>query len=178
MLSTEFQNHKTRCGRNFCRTRFVLGPKTGSDFVQIVDGREKTLPGWPLERAHTQADNAHGPGSAAIADLDGDGAQDLVLGTGMCWTATDYSYHRCYGVHALRGDGTSLAGFPKPLGSPGATRAVMPAVADLDGDGLKEIVFIDFVGNVLVWTVDGIPGPENAEWPMHRQNPAHTATLD
>jgi hypothetical protein len=50
-------------------------------------------------------------------------------------------------------------------------------VGDLDGDGLKEIVFIDFFGHILVWTVPGTPGPEVAEWPMYQHDAAHTGAL-
>ena len=95
----------------------------------------------------------------------------------MCWAAPDYAYHRCYTILAYRADGTPLPGFPKPTPSPGATQAVMPAIGDLDGDGLKEIVWADFNGNVLVWTVPGTPGPENMQWPMFRHDAAHTGAL-
>jgi transposase len=35
----------------------------------------------------------------------------------------------------------------------------------------------DFYGNVLVWTIPGIPGPEVNQWPMYRQNPALIGAL-
>ena len=53
----------------------------------------------------------------------------------------------------------------------------MPAIADLDGDGRKEIVWVDYEGRVMVWDVAGTPAPEAAAWPMSRQNPAHTGAL-
>ena len=67
-----------------------------------------------------------------------------------------------------------LPGFPKATPGPGAAQGNMPAIADLDGDGLKEIVWIDFYGNLLVWSVPGTPAPEHAEWAMFRHDPAQT----
>jgi len=60
-------------------------------------------------------------GSVAIADVDGDGALDVVAG-----------------AHAFRFDGTPLPGFPVAIASTGST---CPAVRDLDGDGAAEIVY-------------------------------------
>jgi hypothetical protein len=70
-----------------------------------------------------------------------------------------------------------LAGFPKATAAPGPTLGVTPAIGDLDGDGLKEIVWIDFNGSLLVWNVPGTPAPEAMQWPMFRHDPGHTGAL-
>jgi len=44
-------------------------------------------------------------------------------------------------------------------------------------DGLKEIVFIEGFGNIMVWDVPGTPAPEAMQWPMFRHDPGHTAAL-
>ena len=70
-------------------------------------------------------------GSVALADLDLDGALDLV--------ADSLDQH----VYAWNGDGELMPGFPRKLSSPGAAGAEIvtsPAIAELDGDPRPEIV--------------------------------------
>jgi len=85
--------------------------------------------------------------------------------------------HRCHTLYARHANGSRLPGFPKPTVAPSGSKLVDPAIGDLDGDGLKEIVWIDFWGNIMVWNIPGTPGPEVMQWPMHRHDPAHTGAL-
>ena len=98
-----------------------------------------------------------GASSPAIADLDGDGTNEIVVGSsdGV--------------VHAIRSDGSELAGWPAatdplPLNtgssaySSGAitvpvTGAVLASVAigDLDADGSLDVVAADLEGKVYAW---------------------------
>jgi hypothetical protein len=80
-------------------------------------------------------------------------------------------------VHAFRADGSRLPGFPKPTSQYGLSRSASPALGDIDGDGLKEIVWIDGSNRVNVWTVPGTAGPPNFHWPMFRGSATHTAAL-
>ncbi len=103
-----------------------------------------------------------GTASPVFADLDGDGADELVV-------ATDHGV-----VHALRPDGSESSGFPvrtpdapywhkgsraaqeHRIDAPGSAAPVgAPAVADVDGDGSPEIVVTDFDGGVHIWRANG-----------------------
>lgn len=103
-----------------------------------------------------------GSSSARFVDIDGDGANELLVAT------SDGQ------IHAYESDGSELAGFPVsgdpspfwPTGSAtgaadginvpaGAFVLGAPAVGDLDGDGQAEIVDADLNGSVYVWSSTG-----------------------
>jgi hypothetical protein len=70
-------------------------------------------------------------GSAALADLDGDGRLDIVAGS--------LDQH----LYAWNGQGQELPGFPVKLSTPGAPGAEIittPAIAQLDGHGPPEVI--------------------------------------
>ncbi len=68
--------------------------------------------------------------SPALYDLDGDGKRDIIIGT-------DSFLDDGGRLRVLRYDGTELPGFPKILDQ---VISSSPAVGDIDGDGLPEIV--------------------------------------
>ncbi|GIW41469.1 MAG: hypothetical protein KatS3mg076_2046 [Candidatus Binatia bacterium] len=139
------------------------------------------------------------PAAMAIADVDGDGTQEFVVGvSGLGCPADDcvlggqQLFPTRRGVVVQRPDGSLLPGFPKAvpefawwdgdpapfmpiLGGLDDRRANTPAVADLDGDGLKEVIWVDpETTRIFVWTVNGTPGPLVADWPMYHHDPQHT----
>jgi len=93
-------------------------------------------------------------GSAALADLDEDGALDIVA------ASLDQHVYAWNGQgDLLDGDGDSSADFPVKLASDGADGAEIintPAIAQLDGEGPPEIV---------VSTNEVVPGDPPSEFP-------------
>src|SRR6185436_17130658 len=149
-------------------------PHDAVDFVGLLErgASWSTAPGWPLTfRYQGSVPKRHGPGSVSVADIDGDGTQELVLGLEHCdgWRLGPFY---CDGLWAFEADGSVVPGFPKPTHAP-ATPLSQPAIGDLDGDGLQEIVWVGESGEVLVWNVPGTPGATHHEWPMVRQDAAH-----
>lgn len=110
-------------------------------------------------------DEGWGFSSPAICDLDGDGKGDIIFGTSYLNSQN--------GLVAYRWNGTAVAGFPYATGW---SRIVCPpAIADIDRNGNREIVFFDVDRRLYVirqngtlypgfpitrpGTFDDIPGP-------------------
>lgn len=154
----------------------ILQPD-GAGYVHVLtpDGE---LPGWPVTTERIEDVDPDAPGNhlgaptwselspdlyapaigaAAVGDLDGDGAPDVVVASlrGV--------------VHAWSADGQPLPGFPVEIEAVGATDPDhvldegflgSPALGDLDGDGALEIVAGGMDGQVYAWTGTGdtVPG--------------------
>ncbi len=86
-----------------------------------------------------------GYSSPALFDLDGDGACEIIFGTRYANSTN--------GLQAYRYDGTQRHPFPIGTG----TEAILcsPAIADVDQDGQKEIIFYTTGGRLFVVHADG-----------------------
>ncbi|MFI5370378.1 MAG: C25 family cysteine peptidase [Candidatus Eisenbacteria bacterium] len=103
--------------------------------------------------------------SPVVADINGDGFNDVVVG--------DESGE----LAALSGaDGSMLPGFPIALGAEGTGTA---ALCDCDGDGKTEIVDVDYGGTVRMWDYDHPFSPHGSPpWPQFQHDAERTGCAD
>ena len=144
----------------------VLATCDGRAFALNYNGT--LLPGWPPEfpmRPYGFG-AAHGP---LCADVSGDHRAEYV-GT-VCDSR----------LMAIGSDGRALPGWPIMGGSFYGTS---PALADVDYDGLTELVLVRDVGvnDSLQGEIDVIdlgfePSAEAAWWPSYRHDPAHSGVI-
>ena len=116
----------------------VFAGATGRVYVVEPDGTQ--LPGWPRciqgnAGTDCQSPNAIGVGISAapvLGDIDGDGHPEIIVGSNVAE------------LHAFHGDGTSVAGWPIAVhtveGTATGPFAKSPAVADMDGDQIEDLV--------------------------------------
>ncbi|MCB9891487.1 MAG: VCBS repeat-containing protein [Planctomycetes bacterium] len=113
-------------------------------------------PGWPVTVSANSGGNFHPTRGVAFADLDLDGRLEIIR------PSTDGF------VYVWRHDGTNFPGWPVFVT---AMPQTAPAVADLDGDGIPEIVIatrgLTSGGRAYVFRADGTAAPG---WPKSFNN--------
>jgi len=133
-------------------------------FAWHADGT--VLPNWPVKYDRQISQSSFGYGAPALADLDQDGRADIIVSSDT--NNTSYSP-----LNAYKFDGSKVPGFPKPTLHTGAFVTNTVAVADLDGDGLMEMAWIDGTGQLYVWDLSA-PSTAVAPWPMFQHDARHT----
>src|SRR6202790_1258406 len=141
--------------------QIVFGTTTGQLFVLQHNGDASwsPAPGWPKSVGALIAS------SPAVADLDGDGIPEIVVGYGSTFDPPNPG-----GVSAFRRDGTLMWAVATPPFTDGPnswTHAPVvgtPAIGDVDGDGKLEVVFGSFDHNVYM--VDAATGTAKTGWPV------------
>ncbi|MDO9067248.1 MAG: FG-GAP-like repeat-containing protein, partial [Deltaproteobacteria bacterium] len=103
--------------------------------ITILDKMGRTVSGWPV--LHDQTAIA----SPALGDLDGDGYLEIVTAIGTK-------------VYAYNYNGTLISGFPQVISESLAVQS-SPVIADVDNDGLPEIVIGSPDGRVYAFNGDG-----------------------
>ena len=142
----------------------VVGGMDGFLYAWHHDGTY--VDGWPVALAYEGPDQwpaARIVGTPAIGDLDGDGIQDVVVGSNQ---SVSTNYGLAYAVHGQGNehpDGAYMDGWPVALF--GAFTAALPVVgegttaspslADFDGDGLPEVVLQTIADPGLILKADG-----------------------
>ncbi len=111
--------------------------------LRLFDSHGNILEGWP------QYVGGNITGSPAAGDIDGDGDFECIVTT---WGDTGY-------VFAYEGDGSQVEGWPRPIedGDDPSTWGVFssPVLADLDLDGIPEVIVRSMNGDIYVWRGDG-----------------------
>ncbi len=126
----------------------VLPGVSGRVYAWQADG--SLLPGWPVRPVVPEAGEPEVSffGGASLADLSGDGIADVCVATSLG------------SVWAIRGDGQVLPGWPQTMlagNRPPNPAGVFasPALADLDGDGRREVVVANNAYQIHAWHADG-----------------------
>lgn len=128
-----------------------------------------------------RANFADGP--AAIADLNGDGVREVVVTGNMYDCDAGYPPSRYIAIYIFNADRSrfNAGGFdwrtiPVDTGAPISedynvieSAQPNPVIADLDGDGLQEILFASYDGRLHAFWLDK---SEHENWPYAVYNPA------
>jgi len=115
--------------------------------LEVYNSDGSVRSGWP------QFLQSEVKAAANVADLDGDGQQEVVVGDTLG------------NLYAFRPNGQKLAGWPIKVGSDAqASYRILsrPAIADLTGDGLPEVIVALSDGRLYVYGANGAPVPG---WP-------------
>jgi hypothetical protein len=159
--------------------------------VGVWESLDVELRGWGNcdgVRAESYRTNfAHGP--AAIADVNGDGAMEVVATGNVYNCAVGHPPGKYNGVYVFNADrsrfvadGYDWQTLPVDTGAPLSesyseieNNQPNPAVADLDGDGEKEIIYSSYDGKVHAFWLDKT---EHGNWPydVHTGGPYRFAS--
>ena len=132
----------------------ALGDVNGDGVSDIVvgasDGKVHAYTGSGAKLWEYDTGNMAIESKPAIADLDGDGTNEVVVSAGSTFTAQNSGA----GVYVLRSNGTLRCAFTATNDFDGNKVPdgvySSPAVADLNGDGQKEIIFGGFDAQVRI----------------------------
>jgi hypothetical protein len=137
---------------------------SGGRTVNAFNYNGTQMPGWPLDP--DLADFPGGdrpPPGPAIADVDGDGRQDVVAGF------SDFT------VRAFDREGSLVPGFPLVTGAPVSTT---PAILDANGDGRLDLFVQASDGHAYGHILGGLATRTNPAWGMLLGGPRLHGSFD
>jgi hypothetical protein len=145
------------------RTDVVAATVGEQGWVLAWDGRGRPRRGFPVGLAQLSV-NA----SPVLADVDGDSRTDIVV------AALRTLFEPAAYLVAIDREGHSLPGFPLTMeGCEVVTGG--PAVGDIDGDGLLELLLgTEVQGGLFAWDLLGTAQEACAPWPRAGFDPANT----
>ncbi len=127
----------------------VVAPSWDSTAVYVFDTQGQVRPGWPLYV------NSGLWSAATIGDIDGDGDMEIAFGS----NGPNFYVMNHDGTEYRDGDSNpATKGVFKVLAS--SFNYGTAAMADIDNDGLAEIIYGGFDGRLYAWNADGssVPG--------------------
>ena len=128
--------------------------------IYVFDRNGALFPGFVNTRYSAITDGYASESSPVVADINGDGLPDIVMGdeNGV--------------LNGISGTGQELPGFPIQLG--GEVRGV-PALCDCDNDGMSEIVVSSWDKKTYVWDYDFPFSPNGPPpWPQFHHDARRT----
>ena len=137
----------------------VIGASNGAVFA-FNGTNGAVLPGFPLDIRDNEGVKVQVRSAPVLADVDGDGDLDLVFGD------------QIGRVHGYTGQGALLPGFPIQTGN---LVENSPAVWDIDGDGLVEVMAESFDQKIYCWDTPWTFNQSLAVWPMFKRNQRNNA---
>lgn len=139
-----------------CGDELVAFTAGGPGEIYVLSQNGSVLSGWPQSCASSYHSITPSP---ILADVDGDMLPDIITGS------TDKN------LHAWDGAGHEIVGFPYETS--GVFEST-PAVADLDKDGVLELIFCSHDGLLRRIELDGTAAP----WPCFRGDRAQSTDGD
>jgi hypothetical protein len=127
-----------------------------SSEIVVLDNQGNAMLGWPI---HLDDSSESSP---VVADLDGDGELEVLLGTEQGF------------LHAWELDGSTLPGFP--ILTEAELRST-PTIDDLDGDYSVDVSVLGWDAFVYVWDLPAFYNNGLPDWRMFRANPARTGVF-
>ena len=106
-----------------------------------------------------------------IGDIDGDGRNEVVFGT---YDPTNTTVAPL-GLWVLEHDGAVKLGSPLEANRPGI--AATPMLADLNQDGVMDIIAVSRNGTIYAWSTAAPYDPARLPWPAGRLNLQRTAAV-
>jgi M6 family metalloprotease-like protein len=151
------------------KTYLAVTRISDADTVMTMNVRfDRWKPGWPVDIGEPI-----GRAGPRVADLDGDGEREVVVAA------------ESGNVYAWHVDGSPVIELSDPPGRFASARGGVsrtPAVADLDGDGEKEVIVASDAGSLHVWAHsdldhDGAADRFSVLYPVALDGPASAAPI-